>query len=78
MRLVIFCIRINNKNFSNRCTDYIGSHTCIELIKADYEVDNLCSQPLRHLHVAELKKVGKSVERPIEYYDADVWVTHLF
>lgn len=88
---------------------YIGSHTCIELIKAGYEVvvvDNLCNSSLESLkraeklsnskitfykldvrdktaltrlfatcsidgviHLAGLKALGESIEKPIEYYD---------
>jgi UDP-glucose 4-epimerase len=91
---------------------YIGSHTCIELIKSGYEVvvvDNLCNSSLQSLkcveklanskipfykldvldktaltrlfdtcsidgviHLAGLKAVGESVEKPIEYYNANV------
>ena len=91
---------------------YIGSHSCIELIEAGYEivvVDNLCNSSLEALkrveiltgvsipfhqadvrneqalrkvfekhsidgviHFAGLKAVGESVEKPIDYYDANV------
>jgi UDP-glucose 4-epimerase len=91
---------------------YIGSHSCIELIAAGYEivvVDNLCNSSLEALkrveiltgvsipfhqvdvrneqalrkvfekhsidgviHFAGLKAVGESVEKPIDYYDANV------
>lgn len=91
---------------------YIGSHTCVELIAAGFEVvvaDNLCNSKLeairrverisgkcikfhqldvrdRHgmeqlfcdysfvavIHFAGLKAVGESVEKPLEYYDANV------
>ena len=91
---------------------YIGSHTCISLVEAGYElivIDNLCNskreairrvesicgksiifsqldvrdrQGLRALfqensiaaviHFAGLKAVGESVEKPLEYYDANV------
>ena len=96
---------------------YIGSHTCIELIKSGYEVvvvDNLCNSSLESLkrvekltdsdipfhridvrdkagltrvfeqysidgviHFAGLKAVGESVEKPIEYYDANVGGTFI-
>lgn len=91
---------------------YIGSHTCVELIKEGYEVavvDNLCNSSLESLkrveklansdisfhkvdvrnkvaltrvfeqhlidgviHLAGLKAVGESVEKPIEYYNTNV------
>jgi len=94
---------------------YIGSHTCIELIKAGYDivvVDNLCNSSLESLkrverlvdysipfhrvdirdkaaltrvfekysidgviHFAGLKAVGESVDKPIEYYDNNVYGT---
>lgn len=91
---------------------YIGSHTCIELLQAGFDlvvVDNLCNSKQAALvrveaisgqrinfyhadvrdreklqrifqehaiqaviHFAGLKAVGESVERPLEYYDANV------
>ncbi len=91
---------------------YIGSHTCISLVEAGFElivIDNLCNskreairrvericgksitflrldvrdrEGLRILftknsisaviHFAGLKAVGESVEKPLEYYDANV------
>jgi UDP-glucose 4-epimerase len=96
---------------------YIGSHVCIELINAGYEIvviDNLsnssleslkrvekltdCSVPfhkvdvrdnvaLRHvfdkysingvIHLAGLKAVGESSEKPIEYYGTNVGGTFI-
>ena len=44
---------------------YIGSHTCIELIKAGYEVvvvDNLCNSSLE-----SLKRVEKLVDSNIPF-----------
>ena len=49
---------------------YIGSHTCIELIEAGYEVvviDNLCNSSLE-----SLKRVERIVERDIPFYEVDV------
>jgi UDP-glucose 4-epimerase len=49
---------------------YIGSHTCIELIKAGYEVvvvDNLCNSSLE-----SLKRVEKLVDSDIPFYREDV------
>ncbi len=49
---------------------YIGSHTCIELINAGYDVvvvDNLCNSCKEALNRAE-KIVGK----PIKFYEADI------
>ena len=49
---------------------YIGSHTCIELIKAGYElvvVDNLCNSSLD-----SLKRVEKLVGRDIPFHKVDV------
>lgn len=91
---------------------YIGSHTCVELIEAGYDivvVDNLCNSSIESLarvesitntqiafyradvrdkatmreiftqhaidgviHFAGLKAVGESVDKPIEYYNANV------
>ena len=92
---------------------YIGSHTCLELLKADYRVvvlDNLSNsyteslkrvealtgksvefeqgdirdravlktvfesyQPEAVVHFAGLKAVGESVEKPLSYYDNNVY-----
>jgi UDP-glucose 4-epimerase len=49
---------------------YIGSHTCIELIKAGYEVvvvDNLCNSSLE-----SLKRVESLVDCNIPFYKVDV------
>jgi len=49
---------------------YIGSHTCIELIKADYEVvvvDNLCNSSLE-----SLKRVEKLSDSSIPFHKVDV------
>ena len=49
---------------------YIGSHTCIELINAGYEivvVDNLCNSNLE-----SLKRVEQIVGRKIPFYEADI------
>ena len=49
---------------------YIGSHTCIELIKAGYEiivVDNLCNSSLE-----SLKRVESLVGCSIPFYKVDV------
>lgn len=91
---------------------YIGSHTCVELVSAGFEllvVDNLCNSKLEAvrrvericgkpiafyqldvrdreglralfrensiaavIHFAGLKAVGESVEKPLEYYNANV------
>lgn len=91
---------------------YIGTHTCIELIEAGYDVvivDNLCNSSIESIrrlndlvgceipfynfdirnkkeltkvfelhningviHFAGLKAVGESVEKPIDYYNANV------
>ncbi len=96
---------------------YIGSHTCIELIKAGFEVivvDNLCNSSFESLkrvkiladcdipfynvdicdkpalikvfkkhsidgvvHLAGLKAVGESVEKPIKYYNTNVGGTFI-
>ncbi|MCC3745638.1 UDP-glucose 4-epimerase GalE [Rouxiella badensis] len=92
---------------------YIGSHTCVQLIKAGYEpiiLDNLCNSkasvlerittltgktPILYqgdirdralldkifkehpihsvIHFAGLKAVGESVNKPMEYYDNNVY-----
>ena len=49
---------------------YIGSHTCIELVKADYKVivvDNLCNSSLE-----SLKRVEKLVNSDIPFHKVDV------
>ena len=49
---------------------YIGSHTCIELIKSGYEVvvvDNLCNSSLE-----SLKRVEKLVDSNISFHKVDV------
>ncbi|MEE1315401.1 MAG: UDP-glucose 4-epimerase GalE [Faecalimonas sp.] len=49
---------------------YIGSHTCIELVNAGYEVvvlDNLCNSSKE-----SLKRVEKIVGRAIPFYEADI------
>ena len=48
---------------------YIGSHTCIELIKAGYEVvvDNLCNSSLE-----SLKRVESLVDCNIPFHKVDV------
>ena len=59
---------------------YIGSHTCIELLKAGYEVvvvDNLCNSSLE-----ALKHVEKLADSNIPFYKVDVRdkaaLTHVF
>ena len=94
---------------------YIGSHTCVELLNAGYEIvvlDNLCNAKKEVLgriteltgkqfpfyeidirdsaaltqmfqkesieaviHFAGLKAVGESCEKPLEYYDNNVYGT---
>ena len=94
---------------------YIGSHTCLELLSAGYDVvviDNLCNSKEEALsrvqeitgvgvsfykvdlrdrvglvevfeyntieaviHFAGLKAVGESVEKPLEYYDNNIYGT---
>jgi UDP-glucose 4-epimerase len=49
---------------------YIGSHTCIELIKVGYEVvvvDNLCNSSLE-----SLKRVEKLANSNIPFYEVDI------
>ena len=49
---------------------YIGSHTCIQLINAGYEVvvlDNLCNSSKESLN-----RVGKIVGKEIKFYEADI------
>lgn len=49
---------------------YIGSHTCVELIQAGYDVvvvDNLCNS-----NKESLKRVEKIVGKAIPFYEADI------
>ena len=49
---------------------YIGSHTCIELVNAGYDVvvlDNLCNSCQE-----SLKRVGQIVGKEIKFYEADI------
>ncbi len=49
---------------------YIGSHTCIELLNADYEVvvvDNLCNSS-----VESLNRVRKITGKELTFYEADI------
>ena len=49
---------------------YIGSHTCIELINAGYDVvvaDNLCNSSKE-----SLKRVEKIVGKKVKFYEADI------
>ena len=49
---------------------YIGSHTCVEMIKSGYDVvvvDNLSNSKLE-----SLKRVEKIVGKKIKFYEADV------
>ena len=49
---------------------YIGSHTCVELINAGYDVvvvDNLCNSSKE-----SLKRVEKIVGKEIKFYEADI------
>lgn len=51
-------------------TGYIGSHTCIELIKAGYEVivvDNLCNSSLE-----SLRRVEMLVDSNVPFYKLDI------
>ena len=103
---------MNSKVLITGGAGYIGSHTCVELFAAGFDlmvIDNLCNskvevvkrvericgrpveffkldvrnrEGLRELfrtneiaaviHFAGLKAVGESVEKPLEYYDANV------
>ena len=96
-------------------TGYIGSHTCVELLNAGYDivvVDNFCnSSPMAAdrvreitgkdfkvyrcdirdrdglkkifeeekidaaIHFAGLKAVGESCQKPLEYYENNIWGT---
>lgn len=49
---------------------YIGSHTCVELLNAGFEVvvlDNLCNS-----HRESLKRVEKITQKPLEFIEGDV------
>ena len=49
---------------------YIGSHTCLELLKAGYEVvvvDNLCNSSEE-----TVKRVEKISGKPVKFYQADI------
>lgn len=49
---------------------YIGSHTCLELLKAGYEVvvvDNLCNSSEE-----SVKRVEKISGKPVKFYQADI------
>ena len=49
---------------------YIGSHTCIELINAGYDVvvvDNLCNSSKESLN-----RVEKIVGKELPFYEADI------
>ncbi len=49
---------------------YIGSHTCLELLKAGYEVvvvDNLCNSSEE-----AVKRVEKIAGKPVKFYQADI------
>lgn len=49
---------------------YIGSHTCVELANAGYDivvVDNLCNSKLE-----AIKRVEKIIGKPVKFYEADV------
>jgi UDP-glucose 4-epimerase len=49
---------------------YIGSHTCVELLNAGYDVvvfDNLCNS-----HRESLVRVEKITGKPVEFYQGDV------
>ena len=49
---------------------YIGSHTCVQLIQAGYDVvvvDNLCNSSQESLN-----RVGKIVGKEIPFYEADI------
>ena len=49
---------------------YIGSHTCVQLIEAGYDVvvvDNLCNSSKE-----SLKRVAAIVGKEIPFYEADI------
>lgn len=59
---------------------YIGSHTCIELLNADYDVivlDNLCNSSKE-----SLKRVEELTGKSVEFYETDLLnitdITHIF
>lgn len=49
---------------------YIGSHTCIELSKAGYEI--VVIDNLRNSKEESIKRVGKIIGKPVKFYNADV------
>ena len=51
-------------------TGYIGSHTCIELIKAGYEV--VVVDNLRNSSLESLKRVEKLADSSIPFHKVDV------
>ncbi len=59
---------------------YIGSHTCVELLQADYDVvvvDNLCNSSKE-----SLKRVEEITGKPVTFYEVDLLdepaLTHVF
>ena len=49
---------------------YIGSHTCVELLEAGYEVvvvDNLCNSSEE-----SLRRVEKITGKQVKFYEADI------
>jgi len=54
---------------------FIGSHIAVEVARAGHRpvlLDNLCNSKGSVIHLAGLKAVGESVERPLAYYDNNV------
>ena len=49
---------------------YIGSHTCIELVKAGYEI--VIIDNLHNSKIESVKRVEKIIGQPIKFYEADV------
>lgn len=49
---------------------YIGSHTCIELSKAGYDI--VVIDNLRNSKEESIKRVGKIIGKPVKFYNADV------
>lgn len=49
---------------------YIGSHTCIELTKAGYEV--VIVDNLHNSKVEAVKRIEKIIGQPVKFYEADV------
>ena len=49
---------------------YIGSHTCIELSKAGYEV--VIIDNLHNSKVESVKRIEKIIGKPVKFYEADV------